>query len=185
MKEMFSGLKSLLGRKSQLLLVLIFSGLYKGLSLIGAAPFRDSSLVARFFFEKDLKKNPKIKNGSNRYIHWHSFRPQKDETGISVYNITNLSENDAIVIGDRYVGKYKREKVFGYFFETIKSINEICQAESIPEFTPQYWPIPHRRHINLNPSIAEAQAQLRCQTLAIRMPKYLKSDNTAYHGQHF
>jgi hypothetical protein len=105
--------------------------------------------------------------------------------GISVYMIDKLEKEAAIAIGNKCVGSHKKENVAGYCFNTIGEVNQICVGHRIPEFKPELWPLPHIRHLNLSPTITDAQAQLRCQVLAKQMSKIMTSEVPTYHTEHF
>ena len=166
---------------SQMLLRPLFFVLYKILCLTGLYRISHSTEIARYFFESDFRKH---KKNNTRRIHWTVFRPQKGEVALSAYNITKLVFSEIIRIGDTYVGSRKREKVAGFYRCTTARINELLPHDNFNPLAPQFWPLPHYRHVNLVPKLTEPLDQLRAQLLAQRLSKTLLNQQT-YSTEYF
>ncbi len=177
-------LKTLMVEQFQMLLKLLFAVLYRILDFFGICSFDLNTEIARYFFEEHLKQDPKQKI-FKRYLHWRAFRPQTGETGISVFNIGTLLTNQKIDLGNKYVGRMKGERIAGFAHQTIGFFNDSCAQANLACPTPQFWPMPHYRHINLNlDTIQEAQNQLRSQLLARTLKKTLL-DHSTYETIYF
>lgn len=162
-------------------LQLLFYVLYNILYFFKIYRFSKTTELGRYFYSEDVKRHQKNKK---RYLHWAVFRPQKNEYCLSVYNIENLSFQDIIDLGNRYVASYKRSTVAGYCHGNVNDINQICAGTTILPLNPEFWPLPHYRHINLNPKLNEPQYQLRGQLLAKQLNKTLL-DQSVYKTEYF